>query len=232
MNEQREIIYSRRNEILDQENISERVETTFDANISNLIDEHIDPDGVFTEEGKKEMLEYINTNLIKGKKIDYEEIEFLNNEEEIKDLLVNKVRNDYQEKMSDVPKEVKAEFEKAISLRVIDEAWTDHISAMNHLREGIGLRGYGQINPLQAYTMEGYELFDQLMAGIEAKISIYLLKAVVTQNTERKEQATNKIVHDTHIKQKGTPIKKDKKIGRNDPCPCGSGLKYKNCCGK
>ena len=232
MNEQREIIYSRRNEILDQENISERVETTFDANISNLIDEHIDPDGVFTEEGKKEMLEYINTNLIKGKKIDYEEIEFLNNEEEIKDLLVNKVRNDYQEKMSDVPKEVKAEFEKAISLRVIDEAWTDHISAMDHLREGIGLRGYGQINPLQAYTMEGYELFDQLMAGIEAKISIYLLKAVVTQNTERKEQATNKIVHDTHIKQKGTPIKKDKKIGRNDPCPCGSGLKYKNCCGK
>ena len=232
MNEQREIIYSRRNEILDQENISERVETTFDANISNLIDEHIDPDGVFTEEGKKEMLEYINTNLIKGKKIDYEEIEFLNNEEEIKDLLVNKVRNDYQEKMSDVPKEVKAEFEKAISLRVIDEAWTDHISAMDHLREGIGLRGYGQINPLQAYTMEGYELFDQLMAGIEAKISIYLLKAVVTQNTERKEQATNKIVHDTHIKQKGTPIKKDKKIGRNDPCPCGSGKKYKQCHGK
>jgi len=232
MNEQREIIYSRRNEILDQENISERVETTFDANISNLIDEHIDPDGVFTEEGKKEMLEYINTNLIKGKKIDFEEIEFLNNEEEIKDLLVNKVRNDYQEKMSDVPKEVKAEFEKAISLRVIDEAWTDHISAMDHLREGIGLRGYGQINPLQAYTMEGYELFDQLMAGIEAKISIYLLKAVVTQNTERKEQATNKIVHDTHIKQKGTPIKKDKKIGRNDPCPCGSGKKYKQCHGK
>ena len=232
MNEQREIIYSRRNEILDQENISERVEATFDTNIANLVDEHIDPDGVFTEEGKKEMLEYINTNLIKGKPIDYEEIEFLNNETEIKELLTEKVKSDYQTKMKDVPKENKAEFEKAISLRVIDEAWTDHISAMDHLREGIGLRGYGQINPLQAYTMEGYELFDQLMAGIESKISIYLLKAVVTQNTERKEQATNKIVHDTHIKQKGTPIKKDKKVGRNDLCPCGSGKKYKQCCGK
>ena len=232
MNEQREIIYSRRNEILDQENISERVEATFDTNIANLVDEHIDPDGVFTEEGKKEMLEYINTNLIKGKPIDYEEIEFLNNETEIKELLTEKVKSDYQTKMKDVPKEIKAEFEKAISLRVIDEAWTDHISAMDHLREGIGLRGYGQINPLQAYTMEGYELFDQLMAGIESKISIYLLKAVVTQNTERKEQATNKIVHDTHIKQKGTPIKKDKKVGRNDLCPCGSGKKYKQCCGK
>ncbi|MBR6133516.1 MAG: preprotein translocase subunit SecA [Bacilli bacterium] len=232
MNEQREIIYARRNEILDQENISERVEATFDTNIANLVDEHIDPDGVFTEEGKKEMIEYLNTNLIKGKPIEYEEIEFLNNEQEIKELLTEKVKNDYQLKMKEVPKEVKAEFEKAISLRVIDEAWTDHISAMDHLREGIGLRGYGQINPLQAYTMEGYELFDQLMAGIESKISIYLLKAVVTQNTERKEQATNRIVHDTHIKQKGTPIKKDKKVGRNDPCPCGSGKKYKQCCGK
>ena len=232
MNEQREIIYSRRNEILDQENISERVETTFDANIENLVDEHIDPDGVFTEDGKKEMLEYINTNLIKGKPIEYEEIEFLNNEQEIKELLIDKVKSDYKEKMKDVPKEVKAEFEKAISLRVIDEAWTEHISAMDHLREGIGLRGYGQINPLQAYTMEGYELFDQLMAGIESKISIFLLKAVVTQNTERREQATNKIVHDTHVKQKGTPVKKEQKIGRNDPCPCGSGKKYKQCHGK
>ena len=103
---------------------------------------------------------------------------------------------------------------------------------MEHLREGIGLRGYGQIQPLQAYTMEGYELFDNLMADISSNISIYLLKAEVRQNTSRKEQRTGNIVHDTHVKQKGTPIKKEKKVGRNDPCPCGSGLKYKNCCGK
>ena len=139
---------------------------------------------------------------------------------------------DYETKVKDIPEEVINEFEKAIALRVIDEGWIDHISAMEHLREGIGLRGYGQIQPLQAYTLEGYELFDDLMANISSNISIFLLKAEVRQNTERKEQRSGNIVHDTHIKKKGDPIKNDKKIGRNDPCPCGSGKKYKQCCGK
>ena len=156
----------------------------------------------------------------------------MKSEKEVIDFLTEKVTYDYEEKIKDVPKEIIDDFEKAIALRVIDEAWVDHIAAMEHLREGIGLRGYGQTNPLQAYTTEGYELFDDLMAGIASNISIYLLKAEIRQNTERKEQTKNTIVHDTHIKQKGTPIKADKKIGRNDPCPCGSGKKYKNCCGK
>ena len=155
----------------------------------------------------------------------------MKDEAEVKSYLTEKVREDYQTKTASIPKEITTDFEKAISLRVIDEAWIDHISNMEHLREGIGLRGYAQTNPLQAYTTEGYELFDELMANIEAKISIYLLKAEVRQNTERKDQRSNTMVHDTHAKTKGTPIKKDK-IGRNDSCPCGSGKKYKQCCGK
>ena len=150
--------------------------------------------------------------------------------EEIKAYLTDKVEDDYREKVKEVPKAVIAEFEKAISLRVIDEAWIDHIGTMEHLREGIGLRGYAQTNPLQAYTMEGYELFDQLLAGIESKISIYLLKAEVRQNTERVDQRTNQKVSDTPIKKE--PVKAGKKVGRNDDCPCGSGKKYKQCCGK
>lgn len=232
MNEQREIIYSRRNEILDQENISERVQATFDSNIANLVDSHIEPEGYLTEDDKSEIIEYLNTNLIKTKKIKLDEIIDIKDEAEVKSLLTEKVKTDYQEKTKDVPKEITEDFEKAISLRVIDEAWVDHISAMEHLREGIGLRGYGQVNPLQAYTMEGYDLFDRLMSNIESKISIYLLKAEVRQNIEKKEQTSNNMVHDTHQKVKGTPIKSDKKVGRNDPCPCGSGKKYKNCCGK
>ena len=86
-----------------------------------------------------------------------------------------------------MPKEITQEFERAISLRVIDDAWIDHISDMEHLREGIGLRGYGQTNPLQAYAMEGYELFDRMLDNIDAKIAIYLLNAEITQNTERKQ---------------------------------------------
>lgn len=232
MNEQREIIYARRNEILDQENISERVQATFDNNISNLVEEHIEPEGYLTEDDKSEIVEYLNTNLIKTKKLDASELEDMKESDEISNYLIDKVKNDYKEKTKDIPSEIISDFEKAISLRVIDESWVDHINAMEHLREGIGLRGYAQTNPLQAYTMEGYELFDNLMANIESKISIYLLKAEVRQNTERKEQTSNRTVHDTHIKQKGTPLKNDKKVGRNDLCPCGSGKKYKQCCGK
>ncbi len=232
MNEQREIIYSRRNEILDQEDITERTQATFDSNIANLVDSHIEPEGYLTDEDKSEIIEYLNTNLIKTTKLDVEDIEDMTDTEEIKEFLTNKVKEDYKAKTKDIPKEIIAEFEKAIALRVIDEAWVDHIGDMEHLREGIGLRGYGQTNPLQAYTLEGYELFDNLMSNIESKISVYLLRAEVRQNTERKEQRDNRIVHDTHIKVKGTPIRNEKKIGRNDPCWCGSGLKYKNCHGK
>ena len=232
MNEQREIIYSRRNEILDQESIEERTQATFNTNIANLVSSHIEPEGYLTDDDKNEIIEYLNTNLIKTKPLSVDDILEMKDTVEITNYLTDKVKEDYKAKTKDIPREVINEFEKAIALRVIDEAWIDHIGAMEHLREGIGLRGYGQIQPLQAYTMEGYELFDNLMADISSNISIYLLKAEVRQNTERKEQTSNKIVHDTHIKQKGQPIKKDKKVGRNDLCPCGSGKKYKQCCGK
>ena len=232
MNEQREIIYARRNEILDQESIRERTQETFFANITYLVNSHIEPEGYLTEDDKSEIIEYLNTNLIKTTKLDVKEIIDMKNESEVIDYLTEKVKEDYNEKIKEVPEEIINDFEKAIALRVIDEAWVDHIGAMEHLREGIYLRGYAQTNPLQAYTLEGYELFDDLMAGISSNISIYLLKAEVRQNTERVEQRSNTIVHDTHIKQKGKPIKKDKKVGRNDPCPCGSGKKYKQCHGK
>ena len=232
MNEQRENIYSRRNEILDQESISERTQATFDSNIANLVNNHIEPEGYLTDDDKSEIIEYLNTNLIKTTKLDVEDILDMKDEAEVKAYLTEKVKEDYEEKTKEIPKEVINEFEKAIALRVIDEAWIDHIGAMEHLREGIGLRGYAQTNPLQAYTMEGYDLFDALMGSIEERISIFLLKAEVRQNTERKDQRNNKIVHDTHMKTKGTPIKNDKKVKRNDNCPCGSGKKYKQCCGK
>ena len=102
---------------------------------------------------------------------------------------------------------------------------------MEHLKEGIMLRGYGQVNPLQAYTMEGFDLFENLLDKIDANISEFLLKANIEQNTERK-QTTIGIAKDGKEKVKQTPKKNDKKIGRNDSCPCGSGKKYKNCCGK
>ena len=138
--------------------------------------------------------------------------------------------NDYQDKLKDVPEEVVNEFEKAISLRVIDTNWMDHISTMSHLREGVGLRGYANENPLQAYTMEGYQLFDNMLNKINSEISVYLLKSEIRHNTER--QTVSKKMITNYGKDTVKIQKKSQKLGRNDPCPCGSGKKYKQCHGK
>ena len=143
---------------------------------------------------------------------------------------VENALKDYEEKLEDIPEEVRDEFEKAISLRVIDNYWMEHISTMSHLRDGIGLRGYANTSPLQAYTMEGYQLFDEMIAKINRDISIYLLKSEIRQNIERKQVAKNAITNDS--KDHAKVQKKSTKVGRNDPCPCGSGKKYKQCCGK
>ena len=150
------------------------------------------------------------------------------NDEETEKFITDLVIKDYEDKIKDVP--VSSDFEKAISLRVIDSNWVDHMSAMEHLKEGIGLRGYGQVNPVQAYTMEGFELFEDLLTRIEAQTATFLLNAEIRQNVVRKQTLDGK-ANDGKEKEKAAP-KRVNKIGRNDPCPCGSGKKYKNCCGK
>ena len=108
----------------------------------------------------------------------------------------------------------------------------EHINTMSHLREGIHLRGYAQEDPLRAYTMEGFDLFDSMLQRIDKDVSIFLLKAEIRQNIERKENTKNVTTNESEESAPKRKPKKSKKIGRNEPCPCGSGKKYKNCCGK
>ena len=183
-----------------------------------------------SHEDYAEILEATNENLLKRYRLNLSDIEGKSNEEVI-NIIYDNVVKDYEEKISDVPTEIIQEFEKAISLRVIDNYWMEHISTMSHLREGIHLRGYAQENPLQAYTLEGYELFDEMLNRINKDISIYLLKSEIRQNIERKEIVKKKMTNEGKEGGTRTP-KKSEKIGRNDPCPCGSGKKYKQCCGK
>ena len=229
MNNQRTIIYEKRNEILDNESIHETVINGFREHITNLVMSHLVENKKLTDKDYEEILENANENLLKKYRLNLSEIKD-KTEEEVIDIIYNKVLQDYEEKLEDIPKEISNEFEKAITLRVIDSNWMDHISTMSHLREGVGLRGYANENPLQAYTMEGYQMFDNMLNKINSEVSLYLLKSEIKQNIERKEVAKKVITNDgkdTIKKQK-----KSTKIGRNDPCPCGSGKKYKNCCGK
>ena len=229
MNNQRTIIYEKRNEILDNDSIHETVLNGFKEHITNLVMSHLIESKKLSDNDYDEIIEAANENLLKKYKITPSEIKNKESEEVI-DIIYDKVVTDYQDKLKDIPEEVVNEFEKAISLRVIDSNWMDHISTMSHLREGVGLRGYANENPLQAYTMEGYQLFDNMLNKINSEISTYLLKSEIRQNTERKTVAKKMITNDG--KDTVKTQKKSDKVGRNDPCPCGSGKKYKQCHGK
>ena len=227
LNEQREIIYEKRNIILDKDSIHDVILDTFKNSITNLLEKHLTNNDKLTKEDKEEIIEFVNTNYIKSKNVTMDD---LNNKKdsEIRDYLYDIVKKDYETKMIDTP--VMNEFEKAISLRIIDSNWVEHMNQMEHLKEGIGLRGYGQTNPIQSYTLEGFDMFENMLDTIEDSTCQFLLRAEVRQNTER-VQTLKGNANDGKEKVKAKP-KKVEKIGRNQLCPCGSGKKYKNCCGK
>jgi len=228
INEQRGIIYQMRNNILDNESIHETVIEMFNNYINDLVDSHISEDGTFTRNNLSEMIEPLNDIL--KEKIILDEI--ANREtDDLISYLSKKLISEYEEKIKSIPTEITDEFEKAITLRVIDTHWMEHINTMSHLKEGIFLRGYAQNNPLIEYKNEGYELFDKLLQRIDSQTTTYLLKAEVRQNSERKKVAEG-VTNENSTKVKKKTPKRVEKIGRNDPCPCGSGKKYKQCCGK
>ena len=229
MNNQREIIYKKRNEILDKDSIHEDVLNSMYNHIADVVDSHFDGNSI-TEEGLKQILEYVNGSLLR-KKIKLDDIQG-KNADEIINFVYDLVTKEYNKKLEEIPEEIVDEFEKVISLNVIDKYWMEQINTMSHLREGISLRQYAQDNPLRAYTEEGFELFDKMLQNIDKNITLYLLRAEVRQNIERKEVVKNKVTNDNDTTKAITTKTKKQKIGRNDPCPCGSGKKYKQCCGK
>ena len=230
MNNQREIIYGKRNQILDNESIHEMVLSTFRHHVEDLVKSHIPPENELTQEDYKDIREFVNENLLKN---DLEEKDVNGKQpEELIDFICKRVIEEYEDKIKDIPEEVSQEFEKVITLQVVDNYWMEHINTMSHLREGIHLRGYAQEDPLRAYTMEGFDLFDSMLQKIDKDISIFLLKAEIRQNIERKENTKKITTNDSEDKVEKKKPKRTKKVGRNDPCPCGSGKKYKQCCGK
>ena len=229
INSQREIIYDRRNVILDNESIHDKVIDSFKSFVDNLVMSHTFVGEKLDSKDYEEIVETMNQGFV-NKTIKVSDINDLDIES-LKECLYNKVIEKYDDKVKDIPKEVVNEFEKAITLRVIDMHWMEHINTMALLREGIGLRGYAQEDPLRAYTKEGFDLFDAMLNVIDKEVTEYLLRAEIRQNTERVQVAKGTAVEDTNKVKKAQP-KRVNKIGRNDPCPCGSGKKYKQCCGK
>ena len=229
MNNQREDIYERRNEILDNDSIHETVLDTIHSYVSYLVDTHY-TDGKISGEALKDLVDIVNHDLLRQ---DIKESDITSkNEDDAINYIFDKCKDEYENKLKNIPVEVTNEFEKAISLNVIDKYWTENINTLSHLREAVMMRGYGGQDPLRAYTMEGLEMYENMLDRIDKDISIYLMNAEIRQNIERKEVVKNKITNDSDNSATNKPKVNKGKIGRNDPCSCGSGKKYKNCCGK
>jgi preprotein translocase subunit SecA len=192
-----------------------------------MIHAHLAPEGYLTDADIESIIDAVNPS-IRHDKFKVEDLSG-KSEDEIYNLISEKVIDEYEHKISIVPENIVQDFERHISLRVIDEAWIKHITDMDNLREGIGLRGYGQRNPLQAYAKEGYEIFEEMQDGIEQSISNFLLRMEIKQNFAARPVEGNYADGKEKVK---TPDKSKKKMGRNDLCWCGSGKKFKQCHGK
>ena len=231
VSEQRKIIYNRRNEILDAEDLTTITYDTFNDYVEAFVDGHIAPEGYLTPKDLEDITTYFNNNLLRKNKLKLEEIKN-KSEDDVINIINDYIKKDYEEKLEGVPKEIVENFTRFISLKVIDDAWIEHINAMDHLREGIGLRGYGQTNPLQAYALEGYDIFDKMQDNIDANITNYLMRVEIKQNIAPEKRPKGQTNDGKEALKQSPKVNEKKKIGRNDPCPCGSGKKYKQCHGK
>jgi len=228
---QREIIYKERNEILESENIRGVLEKMLSNVLANAVAIHT------TEEKEsdwnlKGLEDFLGANILPDGRVTIAAMEG-KSVEELTALIQEAVTERYDEKEEEMSEERMREFEKVVLLRAIDSKWTDHIDAMDQLRHGIHLRAYGQTDPLREYQAEGFAMFEEMVASIEADSAKYVMKAEIRNNLEREEvvkaQAVNPKEDGEQVRKK--PVRRAVNIGRNDPCPCGSGKKYKNCHG-
>lgn len=238
MNKQREIIYKERRNVLEGEDVHSEILDMIDKTIDRVLSYYI-PEGSYPESWDLKALEERFVNIFHpDKKIEVGNVEDLT-KESLKEIIKNEALRLYDEKEKLVGEERMRELERIILLQVVDSKWMDHIDAMDQLRQGIGLRAIGQEDPVRAYQIEGFEMFDEMIQSIQEETLNYIYGFQVrieAQPIERKQ-----MVDLDKLEQKGgseaeeegpKQIKTDKVVGRNDLCPCGSGKKYKKCCGK
>ena len=242
MNVQRTVIYEQRRDVLDGMNLKESILKMMDSVVELIVDSHI-VDG--EEVNKESIAQDIETNLGISDVVALKTEKFDRNA--LVDELIAKVHEIYASKETEFGEENLRELERVVMLKIVDQKWMDHIDNMDELKKGIGLRGYGQQDPVVQYRLEGTEMFDDMIEDIRMDVVKILLNIRKKEGPiERTEttKVTGASLEDTAInlvdgniseKEGGmnkTVVNEGPKVGRNDPCPCGSGKKYKNCCGK
>ncbi len=229
MNVHRSVIYSQRAEVLTSENLREPIMAMIKSYIDRLVNYYM-PDEIIPEEWNlAELLHEAERTFLKSGTFTEKQI-WGKEPEEVLALFDHEIEKQYAAREQELGEQMR-EFEKVVVLKVVDSKWMDHIDAMDQLRQGIHLRAYGQANPLVEYQKEGYEMFQMMIQGIEEEVTTNIMKAVISSKLEREAVVEADSVSSSDTPAKKVPVTADKKIGRNSPCPCGSGKKYKQCCG-
>lgn len=234
LRKQREIIYGERNDIIEKDDVQDIVKDMIKSSLERGVNYHFATNE--EEIDFEALVQYIEDSYIPQGAIKVDDIRG-RDYEDIVEIVLEKIKTQYKAQQEDFGDQM-SEFERMIVLRTIDRKWTDHIDTMDQLRTGIHLRSYGQINPLREYQNEGLDLFETMLNEIEDEVSKYILKSTIDrgEQVEREQveigEAKHVSANDGKEKVKPKPIVKDEQVGRNDPCPCGSGKKYKNCHGQ
>lgn len=233
LNKQREIIYELRKILLFGSDEHQRVIKLFEEVTENLLEIYANEKVIPEEWDLEGLLQAVYTTLLPMDAVSIEDLEGANHQE-LKELILKKALELYQSKETEIGAEHLRQFERLVMLRTIDVKWMDHLEAMDELKEGIGLRAYGQNDPLIAYKIEAYQMFKEMRDGINEDVVRTLAKVQIASEEKVTQRPRIRNIS-TNLNEDGSPAVQQrvvgKKVGRNDPCPCGSGKKYKKCCG-
>ncbi len=234
MNTQRQVIYKQRRQVLDGEDLQGSIRRMLETAIENAVNGHMGEHAHLTADGWREATAHFRGVFLAPNDLNYSDEELAGlTAEELKERLTQKATALYEAKEQALGSPLMRELERVMMLRVVDEYWMDHIDAMQELRQGIGLRAYGQSNPVIEYKREGYDMFEEMVAAIQEETVRRIFLARVQPQGEVKRERVAKVTGTSgggdQTVQKRPVVRKGEKIGRNDPCPCGSGKKWKKC---
>jgi len=239
MNTQREIIYKQRRQVLDGENLKESIHNMISSLADEIVSAYVTEDGINSEALIPEISSVYGLSEISSLKD--------GNIDKITEEIKEKAFTKYKEKEIEFGEDNLRELERVVMLKIVDERWMDHIDSMDELKNGIGLRAYGQKDPVVQYRIEGFDMFDQMVADIKTNVVKILMNARKRQDAPIRTEAIkvtqegrdegNMLLNNNSTPNSSAPVNtpyvnKEPQVGRNMPCPCGSGKKYKNCCGR
>jgi preprotein translocase subunit SecA len=237
MNQQREIIYEQRRQALEEEDLQPFILDMIEDIVDDLVENHTQEETLSEEWDLRGLQEAFLTQFSMTLSFEGNSVEDFT-QEGIREFLLEKARNGYSQKEEEWGPEIARDMERLVTLQTVDQRWREHLLAMDHLKEGIGLRGYAQQNPLIEYKREGLDMFQEMVEQIKGEIlqMLFRIQVATQEETEQLQEAQQQPILLSHGESaagsKRKPARRSAKVGRNQPCPCGSGKKYKKCCGR